>query len=320
MPGLGPSDGRRPRLSRTQRFINAVSWPNPAGMLLSLAGAMVVVSGAIGVGAGFPTQGTTAAPQQRAPGTSAPGTSAPGTAAVSSATSTGSPRSASTNAPKPVPASSSTPFKAISAIQAQAVKNAGDPSSIFVLANKRNPLKPLDFAPSDLVSPSVASGSDEPAALRKEVALAVEKMFAAAAAAGVQINIQSSYRSYATQEQLYGSYVSQKGRAAAETTSARPGYSEHQSGLALDIGDSSVPASCEFTECVATTPAGLWVAAHGVEFGFIVRYPDGKESTTGYAYEPWHLRYVGVAAAEDMKAHGFLTYEQYLGKAAAPGY
>lgn len=326
-PGSQPQ--RRPRAktmgaSRTQRFIKAMSWPNPAGMLLSLAGAMIVITGSIAVSESYPFQSTTAAPQQGSPvAVAAAHAPAAGSAvSTSSASPTASPASSSsaTSSTAKAPASSAPSFKAANAIQAKAIAESTNPNSIYVLVNKRNSLKPLDYAPADLMTPSVALAGNETALLRSEAATAVEKMFAAAQADGVQINIQSSYRSYATQVGLYGSYVNQKGQASADTSSARPGYSEHQSGLALDIGDATVPASCEFTECVATTAAGLWVAQHGADYGFIVRYPNGLQGITGYLYEPWHLRYVGVAVSQDMKTRGFTTYEQYLGKAAAPGY
>jgi D-alanyl-D-alanine carboxypeptidase len=195
-----------------------------------------------------------------------------------------------------------------------------NPASVLALVNKHHPLIPLDYQPPDLATPDVPAGSGEPVLLRKEAAAAVERMFAAAGRNGVAITVQSSYRSYATQVSLYGSYVAQKGQAAADTSSARPGYSEHQTGLALDIGDAHVAADCEFTMCMAGSAAGRWVAAHAADYGFVVRYPLDRQAVTGYLYEPWHLRYVGSAVALDMRARRIPTYEQYLGLQGAPGY
>jgi D-alanyl-D-alanine carboxypeptidase len=136
----------------------------------------------------------------------------------------------------------------------------------------------------------------------------------------VAITIMSSFRSYSTQVSLYGSYVAQKGMAEADTSSARPGFSEHQSGLALDIGDPVAGPACEFTYCMADSAAGKWVAAHGADYGFVVRYQMGMEGTTGYLAEPWHLRFVGIPVAKDIAARGFKSYEQYLGIPGAPTY
>ncbi len=195
-----------------------------------------------------------------------------------------------------------------------------NPASALVLVNKHRPLVPADYMPADLVAPRVPAATGEPALLRKDAALALERMVAAAGRDGVAITVMSSFRSHASQLSLYNSYAAQKGAAAADTSSARPGFSEHQTGLAVDIGDAGVPASCEFTWCMASSPAGLWVATHGPDYGFIVRYQLGLEGITGYLAEPWHLRFVGICVATDMRARSIRTYEQYLGLPGAPGY
>jgi zinc D-Ala-D-Ala carboxypeptidase len=92
--------------------------------------------------------------------------------------------------------------------------------------------------------------------------------------------------------------------------SARPGHSEHQTGLAIDV--SGLDGRCQAEPCFAGTPAGRWLARHAPDFGFVVRYPEGKESVTGYMYEPWHLRYVGVPDAQAMSRDG-RTLEEHLG-------
>lgn len=118
------------------------------------------------------------------------------------------------------------------------------------------------------------------------------------------IEILSGYRSYSYQEELYNDYVKKYGKEKASTFSAEPGHSEHQSGLALDVG--------KLDESYATTPEGKWLAANAYKYGFIIRYPKGKENITGYAYEPWHIRYLGKELAEKVYKSG-LTLEEYFG-------
>ena len=114
----------------------------------------------------------------------------------------------------------------------------------------------------------------------------------------------SGFRSYATQAQLYQSYVNQEGQAAADRYSARPGYSEHQTGLAFDVIGTD-------GQLVEDSNAAQWLLEHASDYGFVVRYPRGKESITGYMHEEWHLRYIGKEA-KDIAASG-LTLEEYYG-------
>ncbi|MFD0043607.1 D-alanyl-D-alanine carboxypeptidase family protein [Pseudarthrobacter scleromae] len=138
---------------------------------------------------------------------------------------------------------------------------------------------------------------------------AAEAMFTAAEADGVIITLVSGYRSFATQAQIHDRFVADLGLPAAEAVSAPPGHSEHQTGWAMDIGDGS--GACSFTTCFADQPAATWAAANAHRFGFIVRYPAGSEQITGYSYEPWHLRFVGVEAAADIAARR-ITLEDFL--------
>lgn len=140
--------------------------------------------------------------------------------------------------------------------------------------------------------------------LTGETVAAFESMRAEAASLGHTLWIASGFRSYATQEKVYNSYASRDGSAAADRYSARPGHSEHQSGLAFDLNT--------ITEAFGYTPEGQWVAANAHRFGFIVRYPQGKEGVTGYIWEPWHLRYLGVGTATSVHNSG-LSLEEYLG-------
>jgi zinc D-Ala-D-Ala carboxypeptidase len=164
----------------------------------------------------------------------------------------------------------------------------------ILLANKKYPL-PTTYAP----------GED------KEARAAFEKMAAEAKLADFNLNAFSTYRSFEYQTTLYDRYVARDGEKAADTYSARPGYSEHQTGLAFDIGEVNFEqhfASSSFGE----TEAGKWVAANAHRFGFVMRYPEGKEQITGYKHESWHFRYVGPEIADEIFKRN-LTLEEYLG-------
>ncbi|WP_324642594.1 M15 family metallopeptidase [Pseudarthrobacter sp. LT1] len=194
-----------------------------------------------------------------------------------------------------------------------------DPASPWVVVNKHRPLKPADYVPADLVRPAVAvSAAGEAALLNSTTAAAAEAMFAAAARDGVAVVLASGYRSYSTQVTTYNGYVAARGQADADTASARPGHSEHQTGWAFDIGDGG--GACSFQPCFAEQPAATWAKENGHRFGFVVRYPWMLHPITGYYYEPWHLRYVGVEAATDMLNRGIGTLEEYFGLEAAPAY
>ncbi|WP_124099990.1 M15 family metallopeptidase [Ruminococcus sp. Marseille-P6503] len=120
---------------------------------------------------------------------------------------------------------------------------------------------------------------------------------------GIVLYICSGYRSYDEQEQLYNSYAAERGVEEADEVSSRPGHSEHQSGLCMDVN------TTEFS--FEGTPEAIWLEEHCADYGFIIRFPKGKESITGYAYEPWHIRYVGEAAAKEITAQD-ICLEEYL--------
>ena len=198
----------------------------------------------------------------------------------------------------------------------RAAHSIDDPASIWVVSNKLRPLSPVDFAPSDLSMPEgVENEFSQP--LREPAARAVEGFVAAAAAAGHEVRIISAYRDYATQVTLYDTYVARDGQAAADTYSARPGHSEHQTGLVVDLDDHG---ECYLAACFGETPAGVWLAEHAAEHGFIVRYPEGEQEVTGFMPEPWHFRYVGVELAQEMRASGTPTLEEFFGLPPAPDY
>lgn len=195
---------------------------------------------------------------------------------------------------------------------------AATPASPLVVVNKRRPLAPIDFVP-ELTRPNVPlATSGESTLLNPTTARAAERLFAAAAAAGSPMTLVSGYRSYATQVSTYGGWVAREGQAMADVASARPGYSEHQTGWAFDIGDAT--GACALQPCFKDTGAAVWAAAHAWEFGFIVRYPWMFHETTGYYYEPWHLRYIGIEAAAAMHSQGANTLEEFLALPAAPTY
>ncbi len=193
-----------------------------------------------------------------------------------------------------------------------------DPGALDVVVNKRRPLEPLDFAPTGLRRPAVAA-SAENALLRPDTAAAVEAMFAAAADEGVGLVLVSGYRSFADQASTYAHWVGQYGGAeGADAVSARPGFSEHQTGLALDIAQSD--GACTLVLCFRDTTAARWAATNAAEFGFILRYPLGSHEITGFSAESWHFRYVGTEVSRAMKAAGTQTLEEYYGIPAAPSY
>jgi D-alanyl-D-alanine carboxypeptidase len=191
-----------------------------------------------------------------------------------------------------------------------------DPASIWVVSNKLRPLAPIDFTPDDLSMPEgVENQYAQP--LREPAARAVESLIAAAAADGLNVRIISAHRDYATQVGLYDGYVARDGQEAADTYSARPGHSEHQTGLAVDFDDHG---ACYLAACFGETPAGLWLADHAADHGFVLRYPEGKQEITGFMPEPWHFRYVGTELAQEMRTTGVTTLEEFFGLPAAPGY
>jgi D-alanyl-D-alanine carboxypeptidase len=196
-----------------------------------------------------------------------------------------------------------------------------DPDSIWIIANKHRPLNPQKYIPSDLRAPDVAlrlTPLYEEMQLREVAAKAVEQMFADAKKDKLDLMVASAFRAYSYQEGLYKQYVSQQGQATADTQSARPGYSEHQTGLAIDIEPAS--KECEIETCFADTPEGKWIARNAYKYGFVLRYHEDKEDITGYIYEPWHLRYVGKPLALELRNQNDPTLEEYFELEPAPSY
>ena len=142
--------------------------------------------------------------------------------------------------------------------------------------------------------------------LTKETKNAFNKMQAAATLEGLNIYLSSGYRSYSTQNRLYNKYVNRDGKEKADTYSARPGHSEHQSGLAFDVN--------QVNDTFNNSAEAKWLSNNCYKYGFILRYPKGKTNETGYKYESWHFRYVGVELATKLYNNGnWLTLEDYYG-------
>lgn len=185
---------------------------------------------------------------------------------------------------------------------------SADTARLYDLLTKQLTVSPLKYVPPDLVSWRGTSHR-----LRPEVTLMLEELFDGAAAAGRGgLYVTSAFRSYETQQATYDYWVSVYGEEKASMLSAKPGHSEHQLGLAVDIAG----PTCGGT-CFGTSPEGRWVAANAHRYGFIVRYPEGGTGVTGYYYEPWHLRYVGPRAAWMMHVRDARYWDTYQPTAVA---
>lgn len=165
--------------------------------------------------------------------------------------------------------------------------------SNLVLVNKNRKL-PDGYEPEDLVYPSIPLNGavKEKTRMRSEAAKALENLFAGALADGNTLTAISGYRSYDRQVSLYNQYLETRGEEWTKAYSAFPGTSEHQTGLSMDVSSPSFGNALEVE--FAETKEGIWLAEHAHEYGFIIRYPENKQDTTQYHYEPWHIRYVGV--------------------------
>ncbi len=159
----------------------------------------------------------------------------------------------------------------------------------ILVANKTYSL-PSNYAPNGLLN---------------EFTIAYNEMQKAAAKEGVKLSIVSGYRSYSTQNRLYNNYVKKDGQKEADTYSARPGHSEHQTGLAADLN--------KIDDNFGETKEGIWLANNCYKYGFILRYPKGKEPLTGYIYEPWHFRFIGDEAVNLYNNGNWISLEEYLG-------
>lgn len=179
-----------------------------------------------------------------------------------------------------------------------------NPNSKLVLVNKFHCL-PSNYIPNDLEKIDVMYANDYKY-IRKEVKKAFEQLSSDAKQLGYQIIAVSTFRSYHYQKNLYQYYVREKGKKYADNCSARPGHSEHQTGLSIDVMGENMDYN-RFAE----TKAFTWMKENAHKYGFIMRYPSGKEHITGFKYEPWHYRYVGKEVATTIYKKQ-ITLEEYL--------
>ena len=202
-------------------------------------------------------------------------------------------------------------------------KNANsttDSESIWFIANKHSAL-PTSYEPTDLTVLNVPlrlSSKEMQMQIRKVAASDLTQLFTDAKSAGLQLQFGSGYRSAAYQKVLYDGYVQSMGKTEADRSSARPGHSEHQTGLALDF--TRIDSKCHLEACFADTAEGIWLAANAYKYGFILRYTSDKEQVTGYMFEPWHYRYVGKDLAAEMHDKNIKTLEEFFDTGAAPDY
>jgi len=196
-----------------------------------------------------------------------------------------------------------------------------DSASIWVVVNKIRPLKPKDYSPAELVVPDVKlrfNSDYSEMHISSVIANPLKQLFSDASKDGLSLMIASGYRSYSAQDLIYNISVNTIGQSEADLQNARAGFSEHQTGLAVDVEPGS--RNCETLPCFADTPEGRWLADNVYKYGFILRYPLGKENITGYQYEPWHIRYVGNDLASQMHISHIQTLEEFFGLLSAPNY
>lgn len=183
--------------------------------------------------------------------------------------------------------------------------SATEASSLWVVVNKAVPLDPRNYEPE---LTTVAGASVDPRSADD-----LRALLSAARAAGAPLDVVSAFRSHNYQAQVYQRNVNSRGStAAADRWSARPGHSEHQTGLAIDVSNAG-SNQCVLHTCFAETQGGQWVAANAHTYGFIVRYTAANSAVTGYNPEPWHLRYIGRELAQAMHESGVTNLEEVFG-------
>jgi D-alanyl-D-alanine carboxypeptidase len=203
----------------------------------------------------------------------------------------------------PTPTSTATPTPT-----ATPIESIDQANSVWVVVNKIRPLNPITYRPV----------LDKSLNLAKPAADAYRVLKTAVSKAGKgTLCLNSGYRSYNTQVNTYNTDVKRYGKKVAENLAAHPGYSEHQTGLAADV--STTALGCRITN-FGKSSASSWIAANGWQYGFIVRYPNGETATTGYQYEPWHIRFVGIDLATKMHDAGITVLEKFWNLPAANTY
>lgn len=186
-----------------------------------------------------------------------------------------------------------------------------DDGNLLVLVNKEYTIS-RDYYPTDMVDIDGSLSTNQNLKVKRDAYTAYKEMLADAQKEGLNFCICSAYRSYELQESLYNNSLSQNGKAYTDKMFAYPGRSEHHTGYAIDVTSASM--NWGLSQNYADYPDGAWIKKNCAKYGFIIRYPAGKEDITGYMYEPWHIRYVGVDVAEYITEEG-ITFEEYLGVA-----
>ena len=218
-----------------------------------------------------------------------------GTAAVPASTPTAS--AAETAVPTVMP----------TAVPTSAPIDTASDDSIYRLIDQEHTIS-ADYVPASLEQPDVASNHMQ--TVRSELVQPLMDMFADAESAGIDLKLVSGYRSYTEQTSLWYTYEERHGRSYAQRIDDHPGASEHQLGLAVDLGNAD--GKCELNACFASQDAYAWLKENSYRYGFIERYPDGAEQITGIMYSPWHYRYVGTEEAEKIHGSGLTMDEYYL--------
>lgn len=288
----------------------------------------VLVSGLLLAGCGAADSSTDSAVAPQTGSTSAPAAEGTGASGTNSSTGSNTTAPADNTAGQPPAAGSKqtsastdgsadlTAQREESSLQSTIKKVDGkdvvtNPESMTVIVNKDRYL-PDGYEPPDLVVPDVAFSYDgvlEKSHMRKEAAGALEKLFKAAKSDDLDLRAVSGYRSYKRQVSIYNNNVATKGKAYTDRVSARPGTSEHQTGLAIDVSGPGIGYGLE--QSFGKTAEGKWLKQHAAEYGFVIRYKKGADAITGYTWEPWHIRYVGKEVAQDVTAKD-LTLEEYF--------
>ena len=193
------------------------------------------------------------------------------------------------------------------------IKNTDSSKGILILVNKYQKLT-SDYTPNDLEeinSKYFINGNSKVRMLRKEAKENFEKLSEASIKNNTPVYGQSAYRSYQSQETLYNNAIKVNGKEKADIDTARPGHSEHQTGLTIDVSSTKNGNMLEF----GNTASYYWMIENAHKYGFILRYPQGKEKIHGFINEPWHYRYVGIETATDMhNNHSNLTFDEYYYK------
>lgn len=295
-PRSAATIGQRGRRQRSDASL--LGWLAVIALLLATA-----------CGGSHTAQGASAAARVSAAGgrQTAPPQTPPSAALAVHEASLATPAARRPRSPSPMPAATATPAATVTAVATATPAPTRPPDDLLRFVGKTGEPLPPGYVPPDLVP--LGAGLSEPPGLlmRRPAAAAFAAMAAAARRDGVMLLAISTYRSFLEQAQVYNDEVRTFGKAKADSEVALPGRSEHQLGTTADI---SIPAlGYQLDDALSQTPEGRWLAAHAADFGFVLSYPAGKEAITGYRFEPWHYRYMGVDAARFIVQSGLTSTE-----------